>query len=86
MKVIDVREAVIFARDYAVRNGPIILEVDTYRYYGHSMSDPGVGYRTRDEVKSVQAEQDPILLFSKFVVDNGLKTQNEVDVYIYINI
>nr|KAF7416797.1 hypothetical protein H0235_011328 [Vespula pensylvanica] len=79
MRVIDVREAVIFARDYAIRNGPIILEVDTYRYYGHSMSDPGVGYRTRDEIKSVQTEQDPILLFTKLLVDNGLKTQNETD-------
>ncbi|XP_046826494.1 pyruvate dehydrogenase E1 component subunit alpha, mitochondrial-like [Vespa crabro] len=79
MKVINVREAIIFARDYAIHNGPIILEVTTYRYYGHSMSDPGVGYRTRDEIKTVQSEQDPILLFTKLVVDNGLKTQNEVD-------
>ncbi|XP_015171451.1 PREDICTED: pyruvate dehydrogenase E1 component subunit alpha, somatic form, mitochondrial-like [Polistes dominula] len=79
MKVIDVREAIIFARDYAIRNGPIILEVDTYRYYGHSMSDSGVGYRSRDEIKSVQIEQDPILLFNKLLVDNGLKTQQEVD-------
>ncbi|KAK2588885.1 hypothetical protein KPH14_001748 [Odynerus spinipes] len=79
MKVLDVREAMSFARDHALRNGPIILEVVTYRYYGHSMSDPGVGYRTREEVKTVQTEQDPIMLFTKLVVDGGLKTQKELD-------
>ncbi|KAI4493126.1 hypothetical protein M0802_009676 [Mischocyttarus mexicanus] len=79
MKVVDVREAIKFARDYAISNGPIILEVDTYRYYGHSMSDPGVGYRTREEIKSVQTEQDPILLFTKLLIDNEMINQQEVD-------
>lgn len=80
MKVVDVREAMRFSRDYALRNGPIVIEVVTYRYFGHSMSDPGVGYRTREEIKSVQSEQDPIMLFRQLVVQKGLMTEEEIQV------
>ncbi|CAD1469404.1 unnamed protein product, partial [Heterotrigona itama] len=78
MRVMDVREAMKFARDYALRNGPILLEMITYRYFGHSMSDPGVSYRTREEVKTIQTKRDPIELLIKLLVENGVKTEAEI--------
>lgn len=55
MNVIAVREGVKFAADHCrAGKGPIILEIETYRYAGHSMSDPGLSYRSRDEVNAVK--------------------------------
>jgi pyruvate dehydrogenase E1 component alpha subunit len=49
-------EAVKWVRD---GKGPILLELKTYRYRGHSMSDPAK-YRSREEVQSVRDKSDPI--------------------------
>ena len=60
MDVIAVREAGSKAAAYCrAGKGPYILEMMTYRYRGHSMSDPA-GYRSREEVNQVREEQDPI--------------------------
>ncbi|WP_122076027.1 pyruvate dehydrogenase (acetyl-transferring) E1 component subunit alpha [Pseudophaeobacter sp. EL27] len=58
--------------------GPYILEVKTYRYRGHSMSDPAK-YRTREEVQKMRSERDPIeqvrdlLLTGKHATEDDLK-------------
>ncbi|CAH8651554.1 unnamed protein product [Heterobilharzia americana] len=81
MDVLTVREAVRFAADWCrSEKGPILLETETYRYHGHSMSDPGTSYRTREEVQSMRHGRDPIALFQKNIVDIGLCTQDEVKV------
>ncbi len=60
MDVRAVRAAVVRAREWcAGGNGPIILEMQTYRYRGHSMSDPAK-YRSKEEVQKMREEHDPI--------------------------
>lgn len=77
MDVLAVREATKFAKEYAVENGPIVMEFVTYRYHGHSMSDPGTSYRTRDEVKQMRQNYDPISTLRDKMVDAGMITKQE---------
>ncbi|XP_058790817.1 pyruvate dehydrogenase E1 component subunit alpha, somatic form, mitochondrial-like [Phymastichus coffea] len=79
MKVEEVREAVKFAREYAVSNGPMLMEMQTYRYYGHSMSDPGTSYRTREEVKTMKDQSDAIKHFTTLCEEKGLLSKEEIE-------
>ena len=59
MDVIAVKEAGLRAAEHARTKGPYILEMKTYRYRGHSMSDPAK-YRSKEEVDDVKKNRDPI--------------------------
>lgn len=84
MDVLAVRNATEFAREYVVENGPIVMEVNTYRYSGHSMSDPGTSYRSRDEVQEVRQSRDPITSFKDKMIEADLATAEEIKVRICI--
>ena len=58
-------------------NGPTILEMLTYRYRGHSMSDPAK-YRTREEVQKMREEQDPIEQVRRRLLDGKLVSEDDV--------
>ena len=57
--------------------GPYILEVKTYRYRGHSMSDPAK-YRTREEVQKMREERDPIEQIRAMLLDNKYATEEDL--------
>jgi pyruvate dehydrogenase E1 component alpha subunit len=57
-------------------NGPYILEIMTYRYRGHSMSDPAK-YRTKDEVEDYKTSKDPIIRIKGVMFENGV-TEDEL--------
>ncbi|MDR0484368.1 MAG: pyruvate dehydrogenase (acetyl-transferring) E1 component subunit alpha [Alphaproteobacteria bacterium] len=77
MDVIKVMEGAAEAMKY-VRDGkgPFMLEVKTYRYRGHSMSDPQK-YRSKEEVDHFRNEDDPILNFEKYATDKKLLTAED---------
>lgn len=91
MDVVTVREAFNFAREHAIAKGPLVMELATYRYGGHSMSDPGesfnsithnsllgTSYRTREEVQEVRKHRDPITGFKDRILTAGLVTEEEL--------
>ncbi|KAM3188802.1 hypothetical protein ACQJBY_067643 [Aegilops geniculata] len=78
MDFLAVKQACKFAKEHVLENGPIILEMDTYRYHGHSMSDPGSTYRTRDEIAGIRQERDPIERVRKLLLTHDLATAQEL--------
>jgi len=81
MDVLAVREATARAVERARKEYlPTLIEVRTYRFMGHSMSDPG-NYRTRAEIEKYQ-ERDPIKLFQASLIEEKIaddKTLEQID-------
>lgn len=57
--------------------GPCLLEIDTYRYYGHSLTDPRTEYRTRDEEAAWKAV-DPIVTYRAQLLSSGIMKEQEI--------
>ncbi len=75
MKVMEVAErAIEHARS---GKGPYLIEIKTYRFRGHSMSDPQK-YRTKEEIEDYRNHHDPITIFEKYALENNLITQEKI--------
>ena len=76
--VIDVYEGFKKAVDHVrAGNGPVLIESVTYRWLGHSSSDPGK-YRTREEVE-LWKQKDPIENLRKYLVENNIANAEELE-------
>ena len=79
MNVLAVKQGFAMVREHCSSGkGPFYVEFDTYRYHGHSMSDPGTTYRTREEVGGVRTARDPIEYVKKLLMDNSFYTAEEL--------
>ncbi len=77
MDVLEVRQAAEVAFKHVREgNGPVLMECNTYRYRGHSMSDPAK-YRTREEVQDQKDHHDPIERIKKQLIEKG-KSEDEL--------
>lgn len=78
MDPVAVHEAVSRAAEH-IRSGkgPFYLEIRTYRYKGHSVSDPAK-YRTKEEVQEYQ-DRDPIKMIEKTILDGKIATEEEIN-------
>src|SRR5205823_13159706 len=78
MDVVAVHEAGLRAAEFARSGkGPIILEMLTYRYRGHSMSDPAK-YRSKEEVERMRTEHDPLTHLRLRLLDQHVASEDEL--------
>ena len=79
MDVLAVKAAVEYGKQYTVAgHGPLVIEYVTYRYGGHSMSDPGTTYRTREEIQRMRSTNDPIAGLKQKLIDWEVTTEEEL--------
>src|ERR1700752_1110178 len=79
MDVFAVHQACKFAKEWTTSGkGPLVMEMNTYRYGGHSMSDPGTTYRTREEIQHMRSTSDPIAGLKQKILDWGVCSEDEL--------
>lgn len=80
MSLLAVREAGDWAINHArTGQGPALLHIKTYRYRGHSMSDPG-RYRSKEEVEDIKTNQDCIDMVRQLILDNKIVSEDDLKV------
>lgn len=77
MNLLDIYEAAQWALEHARQKGPALLHIKTYRYRGHSMSDPAK-YRTKEEVETYKQEHDPIDFLRNLLIDHNFLSEEEL--------
>jgi len=77
--IVAIYETTLEAKEYVKRQGPMLLVLNTYRYMGHSKSDPQ-NYRTKEEVEAWK-QRDPIHLFRNMLLKKGLFPAAELDAF-----
>ncbi len=79
MDLFEVKQATLDAAEYIrTNNKPYILEMKTYRYRGHSMSDPAK-YRSKEEVEQYRTQHDPLDFVAKYLEDNKISTKSKLE-------
>ncbi|KAJ5693231.1 Pyruvate dehydrogenase E1 component subunit alpha [Penicillium macrosclerotiorum] len=79
MDVLATKAAVQYGKNYAISgNGPLVFEYVTYRYGGHSMSDPGTTYRSREEIQRMRSTNDPIAGLKQKMLEWGVTSEEEL--------
>ncbi|NXD32545.1 ODPA dehydrogenase, partial [Spelaeornis formosus] len=79
MDILAVKRACQWAKEWTTSGkGPLVMEMVTYRYGGHSMSDPGTTYRTRDEVQQMRAQHDAIAGLKKYITEWGVADEAQL--------
>ena len=79
MDVLAVKAAVKYGKEWTgADKGPMVLEYVTYRYGGHSMSDPGTTYRTREEIQRMRSTNDPIAGLKQKILDWKVTSEDEL--------
>jgi len=80
MDVLAVRQAAEVALDFVRQgNGPVLMQLNTYRYRGHSMSDPAK-YRSREEVQEMREKHDPIEHAKQELIKRGMSEDKIKDI------
>ncbi|KAJ5710494.1 Pyruvate dehydrogenase E1 component subunit alpha [Penicillium malachiteum] len=79
MDVLATKAAVQYGKEYAISGkGPLVFEYVTYRYGGHSMSDPGTTYRSREEIQRMRSTNDPIAGLKTKMIEWGVTSEEEI--------
>jgi len=76
--VLMVRETMKWAGKFVQENGPLFIEASTYRYHGHSMSDPGVSYRDKSEIAEIRNTRDPLEILKNMILEQKWSTAEEL--------
>jgi len=79
MNILSVRHAIKKAREICLKgDGPVLIEANTYRFWGHNFKDKGTAYRSDTETESWK-KHDPVEWFKSQIIENGIVTAAETE-------